>query len=176
MLRLFSTFAAPVALVLVGILLLEPPALTPGDRVPTLRLLTGSAPGRGEHAASSDAVAPYLGRWRVDLDAIERISPRVEPLMVTITTRGSSVWITITNDSIGTVRSAGQLRENALVTSSERRRASGGTEQSVTRYRALGDAMTMERTVSGPTGAVTTTLPLVRAIPDKSGRGTPEYR
>lgn len=40
MLRRLLTFAPPVALVLVGVLLLEPPHLTPADRIPTLRLLT----------------------------------------------------------------------------------------------------------------------------------------
>ncbi len=33
--------APPIALLMVGVLLLEPPALTPRERVPTLRLFTG---------------------------------------------------------------------------------------------------------------------------------------
>ena len=41
MLKLFAAMAPPIALLLVGVLLLEPPALTPGERVPTLRLLAG---------------------------------------------------------------------------------------------------------------------------------------
>ena len=44
MLKWFATIAPPVALLMVGVLLLEPPALTPRDRVPTLRLLAGLAP------------------------------------------------------------------------------------------------------------------------------------
>ena len=44
MLKWFAAIAPPVALLMVGVLLLEPPALTPRDRVPTLRLLTGPAP------------------------------------------------------------------------------------------------------------------------------------
>ena len=44
MLRLFAAMAPPVALLMVGVLLLEPPALTPRDRVPTLRLLTSPGP------------------------------------------------------------------------------------------------------------------------------------
>ena len=41
MLRALLTVAPPVALLLVGVLLVEPPYLTPADRIPTLRLLTG---------------------------------------------------------------------------------------------------------------------------------------
>ena len=44
MLKWFAGIAPPVALLMVGVLLLEPPALTPRERVPTLRLLTGPAP------------------------------------------------------------------------------------------------------------------------------------
>jgi hypothetical protein len=43
MLRWFAFIAPPIALLMVGVLLLEPPALTPRERVPTLRLFTGSA-------------------------------------------------------------------------------------------------------------------------------------
>jgi|TARA_B100000749_G_C18008544_1_gene294266 hypothetical protein len=42
MLRWFAFIAPPIALLMVGVLLLEPPALTPRERVPTLRLFTGS--------------------------------------------------------------------------------------------------------------------------------------
>ena len=41
MLKWFAAIAPPIALLMVGVLLLEPPALTPRERVPTLRLLTG---------------------------------------------------------------------------------------------------------------------------------------
>ncbi len=41
MLRSLAVAAPPIALVLVGVLLIEPPALTPGDRLPTLRVLEG---------------------------------------------------------------------------------------------------------------------------------------
>ena len=44
MLKWFAAIAPPIALLMVGVLLLEPPALTPRERVPTLRLLTGPAP------------------------------------------------------------------------------------------------------------------------------------
>jgi len=44
MLKLFAGLAPPIALLMVGVLLLEPPALTPGQRLPTLRLLTSSGP------------------------------------------------------------------------------------------------------------------------------------
>ena len=44
MLKLFAGLAPPIALLMVGVLLLEPPALTPGQRVPTLRLLTSAGP------------------------------------------------------------------------------------------------------------------------------------
>ena len=44
MLKLFAGLAPPIALLMVGVLLLEPPALTPGQRVPTLRLLTTTGP------------------------------------------------------------------------------------------------------------------------------------
>ena len=43
MLKWFATIAPPVALLMVGVLLLEPPALIPRERVPTLRLLAGPA-------------------------------------------------------------------------------------------------------------------------------------
>ena len=43
MLRLFAAIAPPIALLLVGVLLLEPPALAPRERIPTLRLLTTPA-------------------------------------------------------------------------------------------------------------------------------------
>ena len=51
MLRRLLTFAPPVALLLVGVLLVEPPYVTPADRVPTLRLLTGE----GQRQASQDS-------------------------------------------------------------------------------------------------------------------------
>lgn len=44
MLKLFAGLAPPIALLMVGVLLLEPPALTPATRVPTLRLLTSTGP------------------------------------------------------------------------------------------------------------------------------------
>jgi len=47
MLRALLTVAPPVALLLVGVLLVEPPYLTPADRIPTLRLLTGGAESIG---------------------------------------------------------------------------------------------------------------------------------
>ena len=49
MLRTLSTLAPPIALVLVGVLLVEPPILTPGDRLPTLRVLAGD-----EHAMTPE--------------------------------------------------------------------------------------------------------------------------
>ena len=36
---MFAAMAPPIALVLVGVLLVEPPAITPPDRLPTLRVL-----------------------------------------------------------------------------------------------------------------------------------------
>ncbi len=47
MLRALLTVAPPVALLLVAVLLVEPPYLTPADRIPTLRLLTGGAESVG---------------------------------------------------------------------------------------------------------------------------------
>ena len=47
MLRAILTVAPPVALLLVGVLLVEPPYLTPADRIPTLRLLTGETESIG---------------------------------------------------------------------------------------------------------------------------------
>jgi hypothetical protein len=44
MLKWFAAIAPPIALLMVGVLLLEPPALTPRERVPTLRLLARPAP------------------------------------------------------------------------------------------------------------------------------------
>ena len=46
MLKWIAAIAPPIALLLVGVLLLEPPALIPRERVPTLRLLTGPAAER----------------------------------------------------------------------------------------------------------------------------------
>ena len=45
MLKWFAAIAPPIALLMVGVLLLEPPALTPRERVPTLRLLTSTVTG-----------------------------------------------------------------------------------------------------------------------------------
>ena len=44
MLKVFAGLAPPIAFVLIGALLVEPPALSPRDRIPTLRLLAD--PGR----------------------------------------------------------------------------------------------------------------------------------
>ena len=60
MLRALLAVAPPVALVLVGVLLVEPPYLTPADRVPTLRLLTGGGESIGTPAAQLRAALLHV--------------------------------------------------------------------------------------------------------------------
>ena len=60
MLRALLAVAPPIALVLVGVLLVEPPYLTPADRVPTLRLLIGGGESRGTPAAQLRAALLHL--------------------------------------------------------------------------------------------------------------------
>ena len=74
MLRRLLTFAPPVALLLVGVLLVEPPYVTPADRVPTLRLLTGE----GQRQASQDS------QLRATLSRAARAKRAARPRLVGI--------------------------------------------------------------------------------------------
>ena len=89
MLKLFSTIAPAVALVLVAVLLLEPPALTPGERVPTLRLLSGAVSRRAPNAADPDRWQGFLGEWQVDRNAVgsSPFDESVHPYRIHIATR-----------------------------------------------------------------------------------------
>ncbi len=170
MLRLLSTFTAPVALVLIGLLLLEPPALTPGDRIPTLRIFTGGgAPNTSGQVTPVSDLAPYLGRWRLDLDAIAQTDSDIEPYVVTIERRSLKVWVHVTSADaeVGSTKSEATLGENTLVTIVTRRRAGGIPERVLTRYRVMGNTMEMEQTVSSLSETVTTSLPLARITCDE---------
>ncbi len=71
MLRALAAAAPPIALILVGILLIEPPVLTPGDRLPTLRVLSGL----GDEASvpvPSSVTAPDQSTARSTAEALIR--------------------------------------------------------------------------------------------------------
>jgi hypothetical protein len=93
-LKAFAAFAPLVALVLIGVLLLEPPSLTPGDRVPTLRLLTSRLRDRASTETTPSArLRPYLGRWRIDVEASPEFEEDVEPYLITLTIDGAQLTL-----------------------------------------------------------------------------------
>ena len=92
MLKAFAAFAPLVALVFIGVLLLEPPSLTPGDRVPTLRLLTSRVRDRASTEPSA-RLRPYLGRWRIDVEASPEFEEDVEPYLITLTIDGAQLTL-----------------------------------------------------------------------------------
>lgn len=161
MLRFTSTVAAPIVVVLIGVLLLEPPALTPADRVPTLRLLSGRAPAVRPPDVALPAAASFLGRWRLAPGTGGADGPDGARLEVTIARRGASVQVDVDAGPGGRTRSAGAIDDGFLLTTATRRRADGTRERVVTRYRRTGPAMIMEQSVSHTDGTRTTRRTLV---------------
>lgn len=176
MLRLTSTVATPIVVVLIGVLLLEPPALTPADRVPTLRLLSGRTPAIRPPVMALPAAAPFLGRWQLAPGSGEADGPDSARLEVTIARHGASIQVDVDAGPGSRTRSEGAIDSGFLVTIVTRRRPDGTSERVVTRYRRTGRAMTMEQSVSYADGTSTTRrtlLPLAAgdADPD-SGKPT----
>ena len=168
MLKFTSTVAAPIVVVLIGVLLLEPPALTPADRVPTLRLLSGRAPAVRPPDVALPAAASFLGRWRLAPSTGGADGARLE---VTIARRGASVQVDVDAGPDGRTRSAGAIDGGFLLTTATRRRADGTSERVVTRYRRTGPAMIMEQSVSHADGTRTTRRTLV---PLAAGNAAPD--
>jgi hypothetical protein len=169
MLKLFSTIAPAIALVLIAVLLLEPPSLSPGDRVPTLRLLSGG-PVEADPATPVTPLAKFLGTWQVS-PAVTAGDRGTHPDRVVISIDGSGQDLRVVYEQIGT-RQQERLRfsmstdrlsldrtGNVHVATTVRTRRDGVAEHIVDRYAISQGSMEWRRTItrdgqSFETGAV----------------------